>query len=384
MAGGLQLLVLAGLLAFLGWAHFVNSDLLSREETEDDIKSLDSISSADIAYNLASLGRFREASWIEIQAYNSRTLLAASGGLPLVPKPAVINSTVRNRADILEYGVAKDDTVASLANHFDVDAEDIRLSNGLRSNLLREGAIILIPPRGLSGIVHQITADDTLLALLEKHNFSVAGFLSFNDLESFDDLTPGELVFLPNAAPASVQYVPDSLTDAITGQQEINLDINSPIRPNCHGCGPVDRGDVIGRVGNNGWSTGPHLHIEVIGYDGRRQNPWAFINQNRLQWPVSQSQRLVTQIYHSGHRGLDIGDKEATNIVAIDQGEIIHRGCLWEESNRWSTFGIIIDHGGYYSLSIHMQAPNNPIYENCSINRRSQFGQKSIDYSVDI
>jgi len=40
----------------------------------------------------------------------------------------------------------------------------------------------------------------------------------------------------------------------------------------------IERGDLIGRVGSTGRSTGAHLHYEVF-RDGRRVNPWKYLGQ---------------------------------------------------------------------------------------------------------
>jgi len=40
----------------------------------------------------------------------------------------------------------------------------------------------------------------------------------------------------------------------------------------------ISRGDLLGRVGSTGRSTGPHLHYEVF-RDGHRVNPWKYLGQ---------------------------------------------------------------------------------------------------------
>lgn len=160
--------------------------------------------------------------------------------------------------------------------------------------------------------------------------------------------------------------------------------------------GPVSRGDIIGKLGNTGYSTGPHVHFRIFKANQQTVDPMTALSNFGWAWPVAGNGGWISQGYgctpwgpypqagcapgYGFHNATDIAAPQGTPLVAVADGQIIHRGCQ-SVGSIFATFSVIIDHGnGYYSHYVHMQAPNNSKYSGC--NRNTLSGAYSIDYST--
>lgn len=84
--------------------------------------------------------------------------------------------------------------------------------------------------------------------------------------------------------------------------------------------GYFNRGDLIGREGSTGCSTGSHLHYSYL-VGGAFVNPWPYFTNGSLRWPEDGGVGdNVTQWYSYYHNGIDIARGEGSPLYATKAG----------------------------------------------------------------
>ncbi len=130
--------------------------------------------------------------------------------------------------------------------------------------------------------------------------------------------------------------------------------------------GSVKAGDIIGRIGNSGYSTGCHLHFEIRTAGKSHVNPNSYINNGYFIHPVPgvpvSAPYGYSSSYFSGifHTGIDYADGCAgTAVRAAADGEIVTRVSGRPNTYPWSyEYGnyVMIRHtNGMYSLYAHLR-----------------------------
>ncbi len=205
--------------------------------------------------------------------------------------------SVKPRDKIIEYEVLGGDTLASIAKKFDVSVDTIKWANNLKSDTIKPGEILKIPP--VTGVVHKVASGDNIYNIAKKYKTEAQKivnfpFNDFADLETFA-LTVGQILYVPDGViePEKPKYLPPKFIAQI-------------------------------QVGIRGGSN--------------------FI------WPTS---GVLTQYPVWYHMAVDIANSAAPAILAADAGTVTFSGCL-----RWG-YGchVVVNHGnGYETLYAHLSS----------------------------
>ncbi|MBP7820734.1 LysM peptidoglycan-binding domain-containing protein [Candidatus Saccharibacteria bacterium] len=184
-----------------GSSHTTNvskkGSLLSQVGTSEAAAPLDSVSSADIAANIAQAVNMPEVVPVSNQADSVNAQISQATAVEaVVEKPQLVAGGTKSRQDIQKYTAQSGESVASIAEKFGVNADTIKWSNGITTDTISASKELTIPPR--NGIVYQVKAGDTVDSLASAYSASKEQIVAFNDIEIAGKLPVGENILIPD------------------------------------------------------------------------------------------------------------------------------------------------------------------------------------------
>ncbi|HEX5414914.1 MAG TPA: LysM peptidoglycan-binding domain-containing protein, partial [Chloroflexota bacterium] len=109
---------------------------------------------------------------------------------------AVAPAAPADRSQVLRYVAVPGDTVAILADRFDVSESTILWSNSLSAGQeLQPGQVLLIPP--VSGLLYTVQPGDTVAGIAQRFESDSNSILQFNTIADPSHLATGSLVMVP-------------------------------------------------------------------------------------------------------------------------------------------------------------------------------------------
>ena len=201
------------------------------------------------------------------------------------------------RATIEEYEVKPGDTLASIAEKFDIDVDTLKWQNNLKGDTIKPGDTLEILP--VPGVAHKVKSGESIYSIAKRYRVDAQNIVNFpfNDFEDLDTfaLNVGQTLIVPGGVPPAAAPVIR----------------NAPSRANV-----------------------------VAGASG----------VGRFIWPTSGS---ISQNPVSYHMALDIANRSLPGVIASDGGTVTYSGCVG-----WG-YGchVMVDHAnGFITLYAHLSS----------------------------
>ena len=189
-------LIIPGAVAYASFFSFFG-DIFSKAPMEDknfnsqNMALLSAAEGPDVSTHLA---------YEDVTTVGDSALLPDAG--PVGGFVEVDNQEGDNRGQISVYVVRRGDTLASIAGIFDVSVNTILWANNIpRGTKLTIGQTLVILP--VSGVKHTVKKGDTVASIAKKYKGDVDEIRTYNGLDS-DVLAVGSVVIIPDGEIAQV------------------------------------------------------------------------------------------------------------------------------------------------------------------------------------